>query len=109
MRWQTQGCLAFAFLQIESKQMKRIALLLLLSGLLMSFGCNSESATDITNKGQPITVEAWQKLDIAKKYQLDTLERLRLTYPKLAQEKDWDRFMREVVVPDRRNDIPTEY
>ena len=61
------------------------------------------------NNRTPITVEAWKELDVNEKYEFETLERLKLRYPKLNRERNWDKFMRVVVVPERRKDIPTDY
>ncbi len=86
--------------------MKRIASPILL-GLLM--GCGGESNRNVASDNEPLTVEAWKELEVIEKYEPETLERLKLNDPKLTKERNWNKFMRDVVVPERRIDIPTDY
>ena len=51
----------------------------------------------------------WKKLEVVEKYEPETLDRLKLNDPMLDKERHWNKFMRDVVVPDRRKDIPTDY
>lgn len=83
---------------------KRLALLLLFPIL----GCGSEPETAQVNE-EAITVESWKALDVDVKYEPEIFDRLKLNEPRLSNERNWDRFMRDVIVPERRKDIPTEY
>lgn len=56
---------------------------------------------------EPLTVEAWRDLEPTDKYDPSSWERLKLAYPKLNSEKEWDKFMRDVILPERRIDIPS--
>ena len=86
--------------------MKPILLLVLLCAFA---GCSRESETRMVLENQPLTIDAWKELEVADKYAPETLERLKRNEPTLEIEQNWNRFMRDVVVPERRKDIPTEY
>lgn len=45
-------------------------------------------------------------LPIEEKYDAATFERLKDATPDPESPKAWDRFMREVIVPERKRDIP---
>ena len=72
-------------------------------------GCSGESDSTANRNDEPITVEAWMKLEAHEKYAPETFERLKKNDPALRDEYNWDQFMREFVVPERRKDIPTDY
>lgn len=72
-------------------------------------GCSGSSPQNVVSSNEPIDVDGWNELEVSEKYEPETLERLKMHDPDLANERNWDRFMREVVVPQRRKDIPTEY
>jgi hypothetical protein len=55
---------------------------------------------------EPLTIEEWKSLPVDKKYENYAFERLRLGDPKLKSDAAWDAFMREVIVPERKKDIP---
>jgi len=86
--------------------MKRTVMLILICILA---GCSSEPDSNVALNDQPISIEAWQELEVAEKYAPETLDRLKLNDPRLENERNWNRFMRSVVVPARRKDIPTDY
>lgn len=54
----------------------------------------------------PLSVEEWKQLPVSEKYDAASFERLRLHDPRLKSERAWDKFMAEVVVPERKKDIP---
>jgi len=56
----------------------------------------------------PLTVDSWKELPIVEKYDGATLDRLRSENKQLASQRAWDKFMREVVVPSRKVDIPED-
>ena len=72
-------------------------------------GCHDASNSLVTNRETPITIEAWKELGVNEKYELETFDRLKMSYPKLNDERIWEQFMQTVVVPERRQDIPTSY
>ena len=75
----------------------------------LTIGCGQPAETSVAKTNQPLTVDEWKSLDVAEKYAPESLDRLKLNDPKLSSERNWDKFMREVVVPERKKDIPTEY
>ncbi len=54
----------------------------------------------------PLSVEEWKQLPIEVKYDEATFDRLRDKDAKLQNDRNWHRFMKEVVVPERKLDIP---
>ncbi len=55
----------------------------------------------------PLSVEAWMEMDdFIMKYDPATFDRLKKGDPKLEDEKAWEDFMRNVVVPERKIDLP---
>ena len=86
--------------------MKR--LIVIVFALLIA-GCGTKSKEMVATGDQPLTVEEWKLLEVAEKYEPETLERLKMSDPELEEEWNWNRFMRDVVVPERRKDIPTDY
>ena len=86
--------------------MKQMVILFL---LCLCAGCDSNPPPVNMVDDSPISVEAWQELTTAEKYAPETLERLRQHDSKLNTEDNWHRFMRDIVVPQRRQDIPTNY
>lgn len=55
----------------------------------------------------PLSVEEWKQMtDIDRKFEQATLDRLRLNDEKLKGEVQWELFMRKVVIPERKKDIP---
>lgn len=85
--------------------MKFIYGLILICALL---GCG-RNAEQVSNKSQSLSVEEWKTLEIFEKYEPETFDRLKLYKPELADEENWEDFMRTVIVPERRKDIPTDY
>jgi len=54
----------------------------------------------------PLTVEEWKGLPAQSKYEVETLERLKLGDPKLQDQRAWDKFTREVLLPARKKERP---
>jgi hypothetical protein len=54
----------------------------------------------------PLTIAEWQTLDVEQKYWPETFERLRQGDPQLQDERAWNKFFAEVIVPARKVDIP---
>ena len=55
---------------------------------------------------EPLTIEAWSSLPSETKYEVSTLERLKLGTPKLQDDQEWDRFARTVMIPARQKELP---
>lgn len=73
--------------------------------VLLAAGCGS-AAPEAIELSDTLTVEQWKTLPIELKYDEATFERLRAQDPTLQTDRGWDRFMKEVIVPERRKDIP---
>jgi hypothetical protein len=67
-------------------------------------GCGSTPAT--APGKTPLTVEQWKTLPVQAKYEVETLERLKLGDPKLQDQRAWDKFTREVLLPAKKKDRP---
>ncbi|QEG24299.1 hypothetical protein [Mariniblastus fucicola] len=89
--------------------MRYLITVLAITTLTIAAGCSPQPQTATIDPDEPLTVEVWTELDIGQKYELETLEWLRESNPKLKGERQWTKFMKEVVVPQRRKDIPTDY
>ena len=94
------------FFNLKVKEMKRILIVVL---FCVFAGCSGDPESPLASAGGPISVEAWKQFEVVDKYAPETLDRLRLNNSKLQNERNWNRFMRDVVVPERRKDIPTAY
>ncbi|QDU30057.1 hypothetical protein ETAA8_51760 [Anatilimnocola aggregata] len=54
-----------------------------------------------------LSVDEWKKMtDIPEKYDGVTLDRLRMADPRLKNERAWQAFMKQNVIPERKKDIP---
>ena len=74
---------------------------LLIAALAISFvGCGKDEPV----KPAPLSLAEWQKMPFAKKYETDTLERLKLGDPKFGSDVAWDEFTRRVILPNRKKD-----
>jgi hypothetical protein len=88
--------------------MRKISLLILLI-VTVTAGCGSDQPQRVViDKNEPLTLEVWNTMTVVDKYDFGTLEHLRASDPNLKTEAAWNRFMKDVVVPQRRKDIPTE-
>lgn len=75
-------------------------------GSVCGCGKSGPEQTQALEATGPLTVEEWKALPIETKYDETTFERLKKNDEKLQTEQGWDKFMREVVVPERKKDIP---
>lgn len=83
--------------------MPRILILL----VLIAAGCGGSKTTSTVPIEGPLSVEQWKQMDdMTLKYDPVTFDRLKKGDPKLEDEKAWDAFMRTVVFPQRKIDIP---
>ena len=53
-----------------------------------------------------LTIEEWKTLPIEEKYDAATFERLREADESLSSDRAWNKFMMEVIIPERKIDIP---
>lgn len=74
--------------------------------IVVVVGCGSPKPPPPPAAPQPLTVEEWRDLEISEKYDEGTFERLKLNDPKLKSEEEWNKFMRRVVIPERKADMP---
>lgn len=83
----------------------------LIAGCLLIAGCSAKIEQRVPVElapPTPLPVAEWKAMtDIDLKYDLSTLERLRLNDPRLQNENLWNAYMKQVVVPERKKDIPT--
>lgn len=83
---------------------RAVMTLCLLSAAVALTGCGSSPAT---SPGEtPLTVEEWKALPAQTKYEVETLERLKLGDPKLQDQRAWDKFTREVLLPAKQKERP---
>ena len=57
-----------------------------------------------TPESAPLTLDDWKALPPAVKYQIETFERLKQGDPKLQDERAWQKFSRDVLVPAMKKD-----
>ena len=80
--------------------------LTVLAVCLLYLGCGGTPAPTVVDT-EPLSVEDWKNMDdMTLKYDPSTFDRLKEADPKLQDEKAWDQFMRTIVVPQRKIDIP---
>ncbi len=85
----------------------RLAFQLFSLTIAIAIGCSSPK-NEIIEIQPPtaLTITDWATLPVEEKYAPETFERLKIGDPKLNDEENWDKFMREVIVPARKIDIP---
>jgi hypothetical protein len=72
--------------------------------VLAAAGCAARPSG--TPNDAPLTLEQWKTLPPGDKYDVETFERLKLGHPKLQDQRAWDRFARDVVLPGRKRELP---
>lgn len=76
--------------------------------LCAAMGCGGEIEPRTTPLVlPPLSVEEWKTLPIEEKYDQGTFDRLREADEKLRPDRAWEKFMTEVVIPERQKDIPS--
>ena len=73
--------------------------------VMLTVGCMGQ-VTPAPQPPPPLTVEQWKSLPVEEKYDDATFQRLRQADPSLGSERNWQKFQREVMVPERKRDIP---
>lgn len=76
-------------------------------GLLL--GCSENNPRLTSADLGPLSVDQWREMSATAKYEFETFERLKAGDPKLKNPKRWKMFMKNVIVPQRMKDIPTDY
>lgn len=86
---------------------RKPAIMILIYATWVAAGCSGSTGT-LPPPGAltPITVDEWRDLDPSEKYDPATFDRLKLNDPKLQNEQEWERFMKTVVLPERKIEIP---
>lgn len=82
---------------------------MLLATVLIATGCQRSDPQPSVSKTEPLSVERWRGLEPSVKYEFETLEFLRQCNSKLANERRWNKFVNDVVVPERQVDFPADY
>ncbi len=80
-----------------------------LTFVLAYIGCGTSEpkpASDAANATGPLTVEEWKDLPASVKYDAGSFERLKQGNKELQTQAGWDRFMKQTIVPERKQDIP---
>ncbi len=77
-----------------------------LIALLLFAGCGKAEPAKAGNATGPLSVEEWKVLPISEKYDEMSFTRLKQNRKELQTRAGWDKFMKEVVVPERKKDIP---
>ncbi|QDT89617.1 hypothetical protein [Gimesia algae] len=93
--------------------MFRVVCMLFVLWPVILTGCGGSEAevqvgvpTDIP-PAAPLSLEEWNAItDVNEKYDIATLERLRASDPQLESEKGWNQFMKEVVGPKMKAEMP---
>lgn len=53
---------------------------------------------------RPMTVAEWEGLPADQKYRAESYERLKLGEPKFQDERYWDRFYKQTVLPGQKKE-----
>jgi hypothetical protein len=69
-------------------------------------GCGGSSAPATVEK--PMTIAEWEGLPADRKFQAESYERLKLGEPKFQDEKNWDRFYKQTILPARKKEMGTK-
>jgi len=67
-------------------------------------GCGSPPPS--ARAESPLTLEQWKALPAETKYEIDSLERLKQGSPKLQDQREWEKFTRDVLLPARKKELP---
>lgn len=93
--------------------MLRIFSMILLLWPVVLTGCGgSDSSVQVgvpsdIPPAAPLSLEEWNAItDVNEKYDIATLDRLRSSDPRLESKKGWNQFMKEVVGPKMKAEMP---
>ncbi|WP_254507416.1 hypothetical protein [Anatilimnocola floriformis] len=83
-----------------------ISLLSLSAALLTGCG-GTPPPPPLPDAPTPLKLEEWRVLPIEVKYDGATFERLRMAEPQLQNDRAWQVWFNQNVIPERKKDIPT--
>lgn len=90
--------------------MKLAAAVLACGFLILVAGCGGQPApSPMPDAPTPLSVAQWRDLPVNEKYDEATFQRLRLHDPNLNDERTWQQFMMETVIPERTKDLPDDF
>ena len=72
-------------------------------------GCGGQPPAMTPIAPSSLSLDQWRQLPVQQKYAPETLQVLRSSDPKLADERAWARTMQEVVAPERVKDLPGDF
>ncbi|MCE9562457.1 MAG: hypothetical protein K8U57_10435 [Planctomycetes bacterium] len=77
------------------------------TAVAMLAGCGGDKPTGLDPAATaPLTIEQWKALPAEAKYQVPNLERLKDGDPKFKDEREWEKFLRTVVNPGKKKELP---
>ena len=68
-----------------------------------ALGCGRSKPSVLIDES-PLTIEQWKELSVEIKYEPSTFERLKLGEPKLQNDREWEKFTRNTLIPARKRD-----
>ncbi len=68
----------------------------------LAVGCGGSAAP--APESAPLTLDAWKAMPAGGKYEPHTLERLKQGDPKLQDDRAWEKFTRDVLLPAKKKD-----
>ncbi len=75
--------------------------------IVIALGCDGEpKPPQPLVKPPPLTVQEWKALPVEEKYDEATFQRLREADKNLHSDRVWQKFMKDVILPERKIDIP---
>lgn len=74
--------------------------------ILALLGCGT-GRTGVPAAETPLTLEQWRTMPTQLEYEVETLERLKQGSPKLQEQREWDKFTRDVLLPSKKKDRPS--
>ncbi len=90
------------------KLLKRLLGLSFLSiGMASLAGCGKDPPPGSLQQ-TPLTMDQWQQLPPEERYNIDSLERLKLGQPRLRDQRVWEQFTRKVLLPGKRQAMLNE-
>jgi len=75
--------------------------------LFLAIGCAGRSDTAKTAASSPLSAVEWKAMPVDKKYEPETIERLKKGDPALETPEGWEAFNRTTLLPSRKKDFPS--
>lgn len=83
--------------------MRQFGILIVMLVALSATSCSRNQGADVSS--EPLTFETWKILPAQQKYDVSTLERLKLGEPKLQEDREWERFLYTVIAPGKKKEL----